>query len=98
MHEKRELQWECMDTTSKMNPYALGGVAIVAIVIIGALIYFYGGSSTGDLGSLESSLEQASTPEISVPTTVNPINEVLPDETAFDKTNPFNETYANPFE
>ncbi len=89
-----------MDTSPFKNPYLLGSCAVVAVAVIGTLIYYYAGpSATTEVGTLEQSLEDASAPQIRVPTSVNPAKEVLPSETAFDKTNPFNDTeYANPFQ
>ncbi len=90
-----------MDTPQLKNTYLLGGLAVVAIVAIGAFVYYYsaGPPAVTEVGALEQSLEDASAPPTRVPTSVNPVKEVLPSETAFDKTNPFNDTeYANPFQ
>ncbi len=89
-----------MDTSQLKNSYLLGGLAVVAVAVIGALIYYYAGPpAVTEVGALEQSLEDASAPPTRVPTSVNPAKEVLPSETAFDKTNPFNDTeYENPFQ
>lgn len=35
---------------------------------------------------------------VEVPTSVNPVKQVLPDENPIDKANPFNKVYKNPFD
>ena len=35
---------------------------------------------------------------VEVPTSVNPVKQVLPDENPVDKANPFNKVYKNPFD
>ena len=44
-------------------------------------------------------LDKVSAPSaVEVPTSVNPIKQVLPDENPVDKANPFNKVYKNPFD
>lgn len=44
-------------------------------------------------------IERVITPStVEVPTSVNPVKQVLPDENPIDKANPFNKVYKNPFD
>lgn len=49
------------------------------------------------LEEVQKAAEAASGPEVEIPTSANPIKEVLPEETPLEKTNPFNKIYENPF-
>ena len=79
---------------------SIGGVVIAAIVVFGLMFFFYGqeNAATPSDEELGDALRATESGEVEVPTSQNPVKQVLPEETAYDKTNPFNDAYVNPFE
>ena len=55
-------------------------------------------TAEGSAEALNEAVEKVVAPVIAVPTSANPVKQVLPKETPLEKTNPFNKTYVNPFE
>lgn len=85
---------------------AIGGKSVlgivVLIIIIGAVVWALSAQKEpADEQAAESVLqaaEKVTAPAVVVPTSQNPVKQVLPKETPLEKTNPFNKTYVNPFE
>ncbi len=85
---------------------AVAGVAVLLVIIIATVLVFNlmskpevaKTSAESSAEAVSDAVEKSSAPIIAVPTSVNPINQVLPKENPIEKTNPFNKTYVNPFE
>ena len=84
-------------------------LVVVAVVLVAALLlvwaFLYSGKSSQEKTETRSTkevgvaLEKVSAPStVEVPTSVNPVKQVLPDENPVDKANPFNKVYKNPFD
>lgn len=79
-------------------------IAGIAAVLLALLWWGFAGQKNRRSAPTESAPEEvrraaeaASGPKVEVPTSANPIKEVLPEETPLEKTNPFNKIYENPF-
>mgnify|MGYP001561527465 FL=1 len=77
--------------------------AIIVVLVIIALVVWALSSQKKPVAerAAESALEaveKVAAPAVEVPTSQNPVKQVLPKETPLEKTNPFNKTYVNPFE
>lgn len=76
-------------------------IVVVALVLILAGIYYFSTrkpkaeQTAQNFSDAVKAASQTTAP--SVPTTVNPVKQVLPTATPLEKTNPFNKTYVNPF-
>ena len=79
---------------------AIGGIVVIVVIILGLIFAFSQGDgpSTPSAEELNDALRAAASTEVNVPTSENPVKQVLPKETVYDKTNPFNDAYVNPFE
>lgn len=79
-------------------------IGLIIIIILGMLLWWLYPSKTKSTKTSTSdsafqNIEQATkAPDVSVPTSANPIKQVLPKENPLEKTNPFKKTYVNPFE
>lgn len=82
------------------------GIVVLAVIVIVVVWFSYSArkarvespASKEVSSALLEATEKAKAPEVSVPTSANPIKQSLPKETPQQKTNPFNKVYANPFE
>ncbi len=89
--------------TSKKKILVLAGAVFLALVVLVA-VYFSGGSKPDErvqetAEDVRSAIEKATASvNVEVPTSVNPVRQVLPTENPIDKANPFNNVYKNPFE
>lgn len=84
-----------------MNKQA--AIGLVVLLVLAAALYAVFVSREGgtgrEAGDLRDAAERLGTaPKVSVPTTENPIKQVLPTENPLEKANPFNKAYMNPFE
>ena len=79
---------------------SIGGSIAVIVIVLGLIFFLYGGESTVTPSDeeLNDALRATESGEVTVPTSQNPVKQVLPEETAYDQTNPFKEAYVNPFE
>lgn len=79
--------------------------AVVVLVALGALLWWLMSRSpispateSAASDAVEAVREVSAPPAVSVPTTQNPIKQVLPQRNPLETANPFNDAYVNPFE
>lgn len=94
-----------LGNSASKKQIVIAGIAVLVVIII-AVFWAFSSMRTPPVETtteesaeaVRVAAEKATAPEVTVPTSANPIKQSLPNETPQQKTNPFNKTYVNPFE
>lgn len=73
---------------------------VIGIIIVATVVWFIFSGRTAIDKTQNQGYDGAAitSPSVDVPTSANPIRQVLPSENPIEKANPFSNAYKNPFE